>query len=114
MAHSIRTPAERRRTVMPDIVRDSIPAAAPPTASRASEIDDHRENQEHEVKRVERTVVVHQPRIDDRSQREKNETEERNQEAMIGAVDVVRQKEQQPEHDPRKREDENEQDARHP
>src|SRR5262249_46031539 len=92
----------------------SIPAASMPfSATPSAGIDQHRQNNEDQIQPIERTVVVHEPRIHDGGYRQEDESEQRQQGSMISALQGGREEENQGEHNSRECEHEDHDEARH-
>ncbi len=61
------------------------------------------DNQDHQIQAGDGQVGIHQPRVHQRGQRQEQESQERNQQAVVGALDITGEKEQQRERDARER-----------
>src|SRR5581483_9418245 len=91
----------------------ALPAPAVCTASKRSDVDYGRHNQHDEINVGYREMVIDDPCIDKRCERQKDEPEERQKEVMIRALNVSCEQIQHQQNNPGKRQGQDEQDARH-
>jgi hypothetical protein len=76
-------------------------------AAKAADVNDHRHKQDDQVDAGHRLMVIRQPGVDQCRERQKNEPDQRYEQILIGALQVVRSKEDDCERDSRKRHQKN-------
>lgn len=85
----------------------------PLSAAQAAYIDDDSHDQDNQIDAIERQVGVHQPRIHQGGDRQKDESEQRHQQAMISAIQVIGEEKHEGQHHTREGQNQNYQEARH-
>src|SRR6185312_12690363 len=82
-----------------------LTAAPVITAAPSAEIDDDGHDQNDEIDPGERVARVDHPRVNDGGQRQKDEAQQRDQEAMVGALQKTGEEKQKHQSDARKKRD---------
>jgi hypothetical protein len=83
------------------------------TATKSAEVDHHGQYYPDKVDPGDGQPAIDDPRVHQRRQREKDESQKDDQEAMVGAIQIVGEKVQHRKDDSREREDQDQEDAGH-
>ncbi len=79
----------------------------------ASGVNHHGNNQDDQIDSLHGATRIHKPRIHDGRDRQEEEPEQRHKQPVIGSAQVVAEQKQQNQHDSRKRQNQNGQEAGH-